>query len=254
MPPRRPLVLLPPSKGKIAGGAGPAYAATLTGDGPLSSPRQRVLEAIVVAAASLTDAEAARLAGVGIGGVTAQRAALSLLPEAPTVPAHRRYSGVVHANAGLAEVRPRAASVDVRIVSGLLGLVALHEPVPDYRIEIAATVPGIGGLGPFWREALADHLATVGRGRRVWDLLPAEHRRALHGAVVDGLDRVEVAFLRPDGRAANAARTKVAKGRFLAALLRDGTITPRGAPDAVDLGEGWELHADAARVTATSRH
>jgi uncharacterized protein len=254
VPPRRPLVLLPPSKGKAPGGDGPAYAATLTGDGPLSAPRRELLDVIVAAAPSLTDAEVARLAGVGRAGVADQRAALTGLPDAPTIPAHRRYTGVVHGNAGLAEVHPRTAGVDVRIVSGLLGLVALHEAVPDYRVEIAATVAGFGGLGPFWRGALVDHLAAIGRGRRVWDLLPAEHRRALDTSVLDALDRVDVGFVRPDGRAANAARTKVAKGRFLAALLGDGTITPGEVPHVIDLGEGWELHAEGSRVTATSRH
>jgi uncharacterized protein len=254
VPPRRPLVLLPPSKGKLPGGDGPAYASTLAGGGPLASPRRAVLDAIVAAVPALTDAEVARLAGVGASSAADQRAALAGLPDAPTVPAHRRYTGVVHGNAGLADVRPRTTAVDVRIVSGLLGLVALHEPVPDYRVEIAATVPGVGGLGPFWRDVLTDHLAAVGRSRRVWDLLPAEHRRALDAAVLGSLDRVEVAFLRPDGRAANAARTKVAKGRFLAALLRDGSLAPDEVPSEVDLGEGWELRTDGARVTATSRH
>jgi uncharacterized protein len=254
VPPRRPLVLLPPSKGKLPGGVGPGYASTLAGDGPLAPPRRTVLEAIVAAVPTLTDAEVARLAGMGSSSAADQRVALAGLPHAPTVPAHRRYTGVVHGNAGLADVRPRTTAVDVRIVSGLLGLVALHEPVPDYRVEIAATVPGLGGLGPFWRESLADHLAAVGRGRRVWDLLPAEHRRALDGAVLGSLDRVEVVFLRPDGRAANAARAKVAKGRFLAALLREGTLAPAEVPAAVDVGEGWELHADGSRITATSRH
>jgi uncharacterized protein len=254
VPPRRPLVLLPPSKGKAPGGEGPPYASTLTGDGPLASARAEVLGAIVAGAPASSDAEVARLAGVGPSAAAEHRAALVLLPDAPTVPAHRRYTGVVHGNAGLAAVRPRAAPVDVRIVSGLLGLVALHEPVPDYRVEIAATVPGLGGLGPYWRTALADHLAAIGRGRRVWDLLPAEHRRALDAGVLDQLDRVEVAFVRPDGRAANAARTKVAKGRFLAALLREGALAPDEVPDAIDLGEGWTLTVDAGHVTATSRH
>jgi cytoplasmic iron level regulating protein YaaA (DUF328/UPF0246 family) len=34
----------------------------------------------------------------------------------------------------------------VRIVSALLGLVALDEPVPEYRLEFTATLPGLGGI------------------------------------------------------------------------------------------------------------
>jgi uncharacterized protein len=251
--PRRPLVLLPPSKGKAPGGDGPAYADTLE-RGPLTAARRTVLEAIVAAAPTLSDAEVARLAGVGASGVAEQREALRVLPELSTTTAQRRYTGVVHGNAGLATVRTRSAPVDVRIVSGLLGLVALTDPVPDYRVEVAATVPGLGGLATFWRQALRDHLAAVGRGRRVWDLLPGEHRRALPGEVLARLDRTEVRFVRPDGRAANAARTKVAKGRFVAALLAGSASAPADLPTALDLGEGWELAAAPGEVVAVSHH
>jgi uncharacterized protein len=254
VPPRRPLVLLPPSKGKSPGGDGPPYATSLAGDRPLDEARRTVLRAIAADLGAMDDAEVARLAGVGLAAAPTQRTALAGLAQAPTVPAHLRYTGVVHGNAGLGEVRPRTAAVDVRIVSGLLGLVALHEPVPDYRVEVAASIPSLGGLGPYWRRALAGHLAAVGRGRRVWDLLPAEHRRALDPEVLASLDRTEVRFLRHDGRAANAARTKVAKGRFVAALLADATLAPADVGTVLDLGDGWEVAADDGRVTAISRH
>jgi uncharacterized protein len=246
-----PLLLLPPSKGKADGGDGPAYASTIPADHPLAEPRRAVVDAVAADVPHLDDRALARLAGVASRDVAAPRAALPELAAAPTLPAHRRYTGVVHGNAGLAELVPSTTEVAVRIVSALLGVAALDEPVPHYRLELAASTPTLGGLGPFWRDALADHLATLGRDARVWDLLPGEHRRVWTPAVRDALDVVDVRFHRPDGRAANAARTKVAKGRLAAAVLAEPTLAPEDLPTAVDLGEGWKLTAEGPVVTAT---
>lgn len=246
----RPLVLLPPSKGKAAGGAGPAYATVAARRHPLRDARLAVLAAVTEDVARLADDGVARVAGVGSAKAVGARELLTGLPAAPTMPAHRRYTGIVHGNAGLADVDPAEAAVDVRMVSALLGLVALADLVPDYRVEFGASLPSLGGLAPFWRDRLADHLSTVATGRRVWDLLPGEHRRAWDPAVRADLDVVEVAFLRPDGRPANAARTKVAKGRFVAALLAAPDLDPAEVGSVVDLGDGWHVTGADAAVTA----
>jgi uncharacterized protein len=247
----RPLLLLPPSKGKTDGGEGPTYAEVVARDHPLAGPRRAVLDALLGDLGGLDDGAIARLAGVGSAKAGDARDLLAGLATAPTRPAHRRYTGVVHGNAGLAAVDPRTAAADVRIVSALLGLVRLDEPVPDYRLEFGARLPSLGGIGPFWRERLAEHFADVGAGRRVWDLLPGEHRRVWDPAVRGSLEVTEVAFVRPDGGPANAARTKVAKGRLVAALLAEPTLRPAELADAVDLGAGWQVTGTEAEVTAT---
>lgn len=247
----RPLLLLPPSKGKAAGGDGPPYARVAADTHPLGAARREVLAELTTQLAHLDDAAVARLAGVGASKAGAARALLTDLPGAPTVAARLRYRGIVHGNAGLARLGPGAAGADVRIVSALLGLVALDDPVPDYRIEFGATLPALGGLAPFWRAQLSDHLAEVAARRRVWDLLPAEHRRVWDPAVRDALEVVEVAFVRPDGRPANAARTKVAKGRLAAGLLAEPALTPEQVPAAVDLGDGWTVAGAGDALTAT---
>jgi uncharacterized protein len=249
---RPPLVLLPPSKGKAPDGDGPAYATTLQRAGhPLAAARRELLDAVVAAARDLDDRTAARVCGVASRDAAAARDALATVGDAPTMTANRRYTGIVHGNAGLAEVDPARARVDVRVVSPLLGLAALDDLVPAYRLELAVTVPGLGGLGPWWRERRAEPLRELGAGRRVWDLLPGEHARVWDPAVRDDLDVVSVRFLRPDGRAANAARTKVCKGRLAAALLVAPDLDPARASAEVDPGEGWTLAADGATVTAT---
>jgi uncharacterized protein len=250
----RPLLLLPPSKGKAPDGSGTGYGKTIGHRHPLAAARREVLTAAVSAASSLSDSEIARVAGVPASedaAVSAARAALAGLPEAPTLPAHRRYTGIVHGNAGLAALDPPMLEVDVRMVSALLGLVALDEPVPAYRLEFAASLPPLGGLATFWRDHLGAHLETVADGARVWDLLPGEHARMWPPGLREQLDVVSVRFLRPDGRAANAARTKVAKGRLAAWLITTPDADPAGAVAGAHLGEGWSLALGDNAVIAT---
>lgn len=246
------MLLLPPSKGKAEGGDGPAYAATLASAGhPLAVARQEVLAALVAAVPALHDGPLARVAGVRPRDVDRARALLCDLPDAPTLPARRRYTGVVHGNAGLAAVTPAAVRVEVLLVSPLLGLVGLDEPVPHYRLELGARLPGLGGLATFWRDRLTGHLAEVAAGRRVWDLLPGEHARVWPAAARAGADVVTVRFVRPDGRAANAARTKVAKGRLAGHLLRHADAEPLPGDAAELLGPGWQLERGPGALVAT---
>ena len=253
----RPVVLLPPSKGKASGGRGRAYGASLTRH-PLREARRTVLEAARAASKVRDPALLARRSGVVAAHVDVARALLAGLETAPTLPAHRRYTGIVHRNAGLADLDPATAGVDVRIVSPLLGLVELHEPVPEYRLEFAASLPDVGGLAAFWRARLAEHLAEVGAGVRVWDLLPAEHAKVWPKGLRGHLDVVDVRFVRPDGRPANAARTKVAKGRLVAGLLATPDLDPahlasrRGAAERATrlFGDGWSLDVAGSTVAA----
>lgn len=248
---RRPVILLPPAKGKAAGGAGPAYATTLADGHPLTAPRRAVLEAAVAAADTLDDAALARVAGVRRVDVDRARGLLRDLSDAPTLPVGVRTTGIVHRNAGLAAVADRTATlpVEVLLVSGLLGIAGLDEPMPDHRLELAVTLPPLGGLATFWRRALAGHLGELLADRPVLDLLPGEHARAIDPGLTERSGWTSVAFQRPDGRAANAARTKVAKGQLVAALLArpsldPGELTATALAACVRLGEGWTLAAD----------
>lgn len=258
MPPRRPtrpLVLLPPSKGKAAGGDGPGYGRTLRAAHPLHAARRLVLDALAEDVATLDDAQLARVSGVAAKDLDAAREQLPELAGAPTMAAHRRYTGIVHGNAGLAELDPATAASEVRIVSPLLGLAALDEPVPYYRLEATGSLPSTGGLGVWWREQLADHLAALGRGVRVWDLLPGEFQRVVAREVRAGWDAVsEIRFVRPDGRAANAARTKVAKGNLAGLLARRAIDDPDELVEVAAPGEGWRLRRDGDDVLAVSHH
>jgi cytoplasmic iron level regulating protein YaaA (DUF328/UPF0246 family) len=240
----RPILLLPPSKGKAPDGDGPPYPSQLDRDAGLAGPRQAVLDAIANDLDGLDDRALTRVAGVRAVDVPTARHELSSLATAATFPAHRRYAGIVHGNAGLAELDPAEVAVDVRIVSALAGLVDLAQPLPPYRLEFGASLPSLGGIGTWWRGQAADHLADVVAGRRVFDLLPAEHARIWDPSVRREADVVTFAFLRPDGRAANAARTKVCKGRLAAYLLAHPDVEVGALLERADPGAGWRLTAD----------
>ncbi|TVR19641.1 MAG: peroxide stress protein YaaA [Nitriliruptor sp.] len=244
-PDARPVVLLPPSKGKAAGGDGAPYGDVVE-RGPLGAARGQVLDAAVAAADQLEDARLARIAGVGGQDVAATRRELAALADAPTLPAGQRYTGVVHGNAGLARLSPEDSDVEVLVLSALLGVVGLADPVPAYRLELAASLPPLGGLATFWRDALAADLAGRLAGRQVLDLLPAAHGRAVAPSVRDSAEVVTIVFVSPDGRAANAARTKVAKGRVVAQLAGAGQparleLAPGSLAGWLEPGEGWQL-------------
>lgn len=249
----RPVVLLPPSKGKAEGGRGRAYGRSIARSHPLGPARTEVLEALARAVPSIPAGVLARTAGVAAREVSDARRTLIGLATAPTMPAHRRYTGIVHGNAGLADVDPASARLDVRIVSALLGLATLDDAVPAYRLEFAASLPGLGGISSFWRERAAEHLAEACHRRRVWDLLPAEHARTWPKGLRETLDVATVRFVRPGGGAANAARTKLAKGRIVAHLLARPTSTPERLTREVELDAGWTLRASGGVVTATFR-
>jgi hypothetical protein len=257
---RRPVILLPPSKGKASGGSGRAYARTFARH-PLAAARRELLEAAVSSASERDAAVLSRRCGVAERDAAAARGLLERLADAPTMPANLRYTGVVHGNAGLAELDVTGAGAEVRIVSALMGLVALDEPVPEYRLEFNATLPDIGGIATFWRDRVCEELLRVAGGARTWDLLPAEHARIWPAGLREDLDVVGVRFVRPDGRAANAARTKVAKGLLTAHLLAEPRSTASGIVRAAStaaakgrtgpLGPGWEVALDDDGLVAT---
>ncbi|MFO7961478.1 MAG: peroxide stress protein YaaA [Nitriliruptoraceae bacterium] len=251
-PDRRPLLLLPPSKAKAEGGDGPAYRETIDPGHPLAEARAQVLESVTQAVPPLEDRVVQRITGVPSSQVEDARERCARLGGLPTLPAHRRYTGVVHRNAALAEVTPSELTVEVLLVSGLLGLVGLDEAVPAYRLEFAATVPGPKSLATFWREAAGPHLAAQAHDRVVWDLLPGEHERIWPDGTRARLDHRPVTFRRPDGGAANAARTKVAKGRLVAWLLANPSAARQTGTVAehAQLGPGWTLSPDGPGLRA----
>lgn len=233
-------LLLPPSEGKAPGGAPgmPWQAASGRFAAELGLRRAEV-------AAALADVGGgdARLLGVTGAHLERARTANAALVGAPTLPAGQRYTGVVWDALDVASmrapVRRRAASA-VLVVSGLLGVVGLDDPTPDYRLKMGASLAPLGKLATWWRPAVTAAITSASLRRYVVDLLPNEHRAAWEPD--ERTDGVRVGFVERSGKVAGHD-AKAAKGRLARYLLESS-----GHP--LDLLDAW--HDERFDLTITS--
>lgn len=233
MPKPQPLILLPPSESKAPGGDGPSWAVGTMADPRLDRARREVLRA-------------ARSTGA-----TPRRSR--------TCPAMERYTGVLYkelAWATLPAAARRRGEQQVRTVSGLWGLAAPADPIPPYKLKMAAAVPDLGRLSTWWRPRLAPVVAALVEARVVWDLLPIEHTAAMDWSLARPTQRVTVRFLTADGTLVSHWN-KLLKGSLVRWLL---TEQPTG-PEALigfrhPLGYRFDPHASdlgGAEATAVLR-
>lgn len=230
-----PTILLPPSEGKAPGGGGPPWTAgSMALD--LDEQRGEVIRALTRAMRSNATARSALL-GVKGDALRAATAADRSVRTAPTMAAIERYTGVLYRELDPGAL-PAAARArldrSVLIVSGLWGLVAPTDMIPQYKLKMGAALPPMGRLSTWWRPALSRVLAERVGSSVVWDLLPEEHAAALH--LPAGSPRVTVRFLEPgrDGRLVAVSHwNKLLKGALVDRLVR------RPVRDPLEL-EDWE--------------
>jgi len=101
---------------------------------------------------------------------------------APLMSALNRYSlGVMYKAmdfAGLPTGAQRRLLENGVIFSGLFGLLRPDDLIPNYRLRMDATLPGIGKVSKYWRPHISPLLNEALKDRFVWDLLPSAHRDA----------------------------------------------------------------------------
>lgn len=192
--PRRRLILLPPSEGKAPEGSGPPWAPATLAVGQLDPQRRRVLRAL---------------------------GAAHPVRRAPTLPARQRYTGVLYREldpASLPAAARRRLDAQVLIVSGLWGLVAPEDPIPDYRLKMSARLDPLGRLSTWWRPAITTALAPRVAGATVWDLLPNEHVAAVDWSQLEPAERITARFIDASGRTVSHWN-KLLKGSLVRWLL-----------------------------------
>jgi uncharacterized protein len=187
-----PLILLPPSEGKADGGTGPAWVPGSLLFPELDDHRARVVAALARAMVA-SPARRSSLLGVKGDALAAATEHDLAVTWAPTRPAIERYTGVLYQALdapSLPAVLRRRVDAQVRIFSGLWGVVGPGDPIPDYKLKMGATLPRLSRparrLAAWWRPALTAALAPDGQDRVVWDLLPGEHRAAWAPCVTAG--------------------------------------------------------------------
>jgi cytoplasmic iron level regulating protein YaaA (DUF328/UPF0246 family) len=175
-----PLILLPPSEGKATGGSRPPWAPATMIAPELDARRAQVMAALATAMRGSRPARA-KLLGVKDVALAAATEADRSVRTAPTLPAIERYTGVLFDAldvASLPTTSRRRLDAQALILSGLWGLVAPPDPIPDYKLKMGAGLARTGKLSTWWRPAITAALAPELAGRTVWDLLPNEHRAA----------------------------------------------------------------------------
>lgn len=216
------MILLPPSEAKARGGDGPAWAPN-TGVFP-----------------ELDDARAQVLAALGSAHQTRTAA---------TGPAIDRYTGVLYKEldaATLDSAAKRRLRRNVLIVSGLWGLVAPSDPIPEYKLKMGARVDGLGRLSTWWRPRLTEALAPRVQGAVVWDLLPNEHAAAVDWHQLAPRYRVTVRFLDVNGRTISHWN-KLLKGSIVRWLAETGETDP-AALATFDHPRGYRFDAGASMM------
>lgn len=102
--------------------------------------------------------------------------------DAPLMSALDRYSpGIMYASMDFANLptgAQRRLLENGVILSGMFGLLRPDDLIPDYRLRMDGSVPGIGPLTDYWRPQISALLNENLSGRFVWDLLPDVHRSA----------------------------------------------------------------------------
>ncbi|AXE26190.1 peroxide stress protein YaaA [Streptomyces globosus] len=247
------LVLLPPSEGKASGGTGaPLDAGTLSLPG-LAAAREAVLAELVDLCAG--DEEKAReVLGLsqGLRGEVAKNAGLR---EAAALPAGELYTGVLYEALGLADLPAAARALAERtllVFSGLWGAVRVGDRIPSYRCSMGVRLPGLGALGAYWREPMAQVMPKAAGDGLVLDLRSAAYAaawkpkgelagrtatvRVLHAQVVDGVEK----------RSVVSHFNKATKGRLVRDLLVAGA-RPAGPAELVEVlrGLGYVVEGEA---------
>lgn len=255
---RRRLILIPPSEGKALGGDGPVWFDAAGAEGhPLGRRRRQVIDALAaMLAADPGDRLLAEFFGVSGAALARSVDADSSIDEAPTLPAIERYEGVLYQHLDAESMTPgqrKRLQRDVRIVSGLWGVVAPEEAIPDYRLKMAARLEPLGKLSAWWRDPLTALLAEEAKGAEVWNLLPKEHAAAvgsLGGRVITTavfLSRASTGRLR-----AVSHWNKALKGSLVAHLIRNPSVAVGDLAD-WDHPAGYRLDPDSLEPLGGTR-
>jgi cytoplasmic iron level regulating protein YaaA (DUF328/UPF0246 family) len=242
-------ILLPPSETKYAGGGGPPLRLDALGfDAELGTVRKQLVDAVTTLSADVPAARAA----LGLSDRQDDLVALNAaLWSSPTVPAIRRYTGVLYDALGYRSLTPAArgrADASLFVSSARFGLVGAADPVPAYRLSAGSALPGLPTLAALWKPSLAPVLG--GLAGLVLDLRSTSYAAL---APVPSAVTVRVLSLFPDGSrkvvshfskhhkgvlARALVQSRAAIGdvpSLLRAIRRAGLTAERPAPLRIDL-------------------
>jgi cytoplasmic iron level regulating protein YaaA (DUF328/UPF0246 family) len=242
------IVLLPPSETKRAGGDGPPLALDGLSWPELTALRAELVTELVELAAD--PAECRRALSIS-PAQDAEIARNAMVRSAPTLPALRRYTGVLYDALDVESLRGAAATrarARLAVGSALFGLLRADDLIPAYRMSAGSKLPGRPGLPARWRPVLEPVLAEVCRQELVVDLRSGAYVGL--GRLAEAV-RVDVLAAHPDGRRTAVSHfNKSHKGR-LARALASAITEPddAAAVAAVARRAGMRVEHDDQQVT-----
>lgn len=247
-------ILLPPSEAKLAGGTGPSLAELEFADTALGRHRRRLANAVERTARGRASTAATAFALPPAVAAQAIQANSTVLTSV-TVAALDRYRGAVYQALDVDTLCPPAracADASVLIFSGLFGVLAATEHVPDYRVPAAAVLPRIGGAGASWRAVLAAELPRRLADDVAIDLRSTDYTAMWRPSAADtvcSVIPVRMLSRRPDGRlAVTSFFSKRGKG-LLARALVERSAAGGSVRSAQDVADTW-VHAGLGEISA----
>jgi len=213
-------VLLPPSESKAVGGERGVVGGRFSG--PMRSSHEQVRREL--RALLRTGDQAALERVLGVRGPLLERALTStkalLAGKAPVLPAWQRYEGVVWSH-----LEPATLSAGERarilVPSGLYGLNAADDLLPDYRLTMKVSLGAVGNVAAHWRPAVTKALVSL--DRPIISLLPKEHENAIDGDALRARGEYQcIRFVQADGEGAAGHDAKAVKGVVGGIVLRYG--------------------------------
>lgn len=158
------LILLPPSESKST----PSGKGRLDLDSLVFAERLGVKRRVLVDALTelVAGPEAAAVAALGISqGQVREVSRDAELESSPVGPASEVYTGVLYDRldfGSLPAAGKKRAARQLLIASALWGFLRPADRIPYYRFAMKARLPAIGALPAFWRDSLAEAMATAG--------------------------------------------------------------------------------------------
>lgn len=141
------------------------------------------------------------------------------LHTAPTIPAIRRYTGVLYDALDIDSLRgaeAKRAQARLAVGSALFGLLRAEDHIPAYRLSATSKLPGQPTLATRWRPLLEPVLADLARRDLIVDLRSGSY--VALGRQPDAV-RVDVLAEHPDGRRTVVTHfNKAHKGRLARSL------------------------------------
>ncbi|BAV39448.1 peroxide stress protein YaaA [Mycobacterium ulcerans] len=217
------IVLLPPSETKRGGGDGPPLRLEKLANPGLGALRAALVGELVDLAA---DPPACRTA---LGVSPSQDAEIernAALRTAPTLPALRRYTGVLYDALDVDSLRgaeAKRARARLAIGSALFGLLRADDQVPAYRLSATSKLPAKPTLAARWKPLLEPLLAELAAQDLIVDLRSGSYVAL---GPTSGAIHVKVLAEHPDGRRTVVTHfNKAYKGR-LARILASTRAEP----------------------------